>query len=67
MKHRILSAAGASLLVATPAFAHPGDHGEHVMTMALHWLSSPSHSLFAVIGGLIGAAVIVKLARKSRS
>lgn len=70
MKHRILSAAaisGASLIAATPAFAHAGDHGEHVMTMVLHWLSSPSHSLFAVIGGVIFVAAAIKLARKNRA
>ncbi len=70
MKLRILSTAmltGSALLASAPAYAHPGDHGENVLSMALHWLSSPSHSLFAVIGGLAFAAVAVKLVRKNRA
>ena len=70
MKHRISAAAlitGSSLLTAASAHAHPGDHGEHIMTMVLHWLSSPSHSLFAVIGGVALSALIVKTLRKKNS
>ena len=51
-------------LSATPAFAHDGDHSTTVVANIIHWLSSPSHSLFAVIGGLVVAAVIVKISRK---
>lgn len=51
-------------LSATPAFAHDGDHSASFLANIMHWLSSPTHSLFAVIGGLAVAAVIIKLSRK---
>ncbi len=55
-------------LSATPALAHNGDHGAtsfaNIIPKIMHWLSSPTHSLFAVIGGLVIAAVIVKISRK---
>jgi len=63
MKHRILP---ATLLagLSVNAYAHPGDHGEHILANIMHWLSSPTHSLFAVIGGAIVAYAAVKLVRK---
>ncbi len=70
MKHRIISAAaitGASLMAATPAFANGATHGHTTIANIIHWLSSPTHSLFAVIGGIIFVAATVKLARKKRA
>ena len=67
MKHRILLTAALASLPATTAFAHNGDHGEHIMATVMHWLSSPTHSLFAVIGGIVASALIVSLIRKKRA
>ncbi len=70
MKNRILIAsivAGASTIASSSAYAHEGDHSVSFMTNVLHWLSSPSHSLFAVIGGVTLAALIIKGARKTRA
>jgi len=54
----------ALLAMAAPASAHNGDHSLGFIATALHWLSSPTHSLFAVIAGVGISAVIYKLARK---
>ncbi|PHR58226.1 MAG: hypothetical protein COA43_10700 [Robiginitomaculum sp.] len=54
----------AILASATPAFAHIGDHNESVMANLGHWLSSPSHALFAVIGGIVAVVIIVKISKK---
>ena len=70
MKHRKLLAAAIAtpaLLTASNAFAHDGDHSGYILSNVIHWLSSPTHSLFAVIGGVIASAMIVKLVRKSRA
>ena len=68
MTPRILigTAAALSLLPAT-AHAHDGEHAALFLANILHWLSSPSHSLFAVIGGVAIAALIIKAARKNRA
>lgn len=67
MKQRILLTAALATLPATSAFAHNGDHGEHIVATVMHWLSSPTHSLFAVIGGVIASAVIISAIRKKRA
>jgi len=50
--------------LAAPAFAHNGDHGFSFVTAIGHWLTSPSHSLFAVIAGLVGLGLVAKFHRK---
>lgn len=57
----------ASFAAATPAFAHDGDHSAPLLANIMHWLSSPTHALFAVIGGVAVSALIIKIARKSRA
>jgi len=48
----------ATALLATPAYAHDGDHSMGVFATVMHWLSSPTHSLFAVAAG---AGIVVGL------
>ncbi len=70
MKQRILKSAAVTALAALPAanaFAHNGDHGDHFVATIIHWLSSPTHSLFAVIGGVVASAMIVRMVRKKRA
>jgi len=62
-----LTVAFATLLPAAPALAHDGDHSATLLANIAHWLSSPTHSLFAVIGGVIISALIVKAIRKSNA
>ncbi len=50
--------------VAAPAFAHNGEHSFSFVTAIGHWLTSPSHSLFAVIAGLVGLGLVVRFYRK---
>lgn len=67
MKNTALKTAGFALAasaLATPALAHDGDHSFGFVANALHWLSSPTHSLFAVIGGVIVVAAVAKLMKK---
>lgn len=66
MKKTVLKAAAiaAPLLAAAPAFAHDGDHSHGFVATAMHWLSSPTHSLFAVIGGVAVVGAIIALAKK---
>lgn len=54
-----IALSGAALACAVPAFAHTGDHSTSVMTNIAHWVSSPSHALFAIVGG-IAAVLLVK-------
>ncbi len=54
----------AALAVSTPALAHDGDHSLGFVATAMHWLSSPTHSLFAVIGGIAISALIYKAVKK---
>jgi len=54
----------ALMAMAIPASAHNGDHSLGFVATAMHWLSSPTHSLFAVIAGIGISAAIFKLARK---
>lgn len=60
-------ASAASLAMATSAHAHDGDHSATLLANILHWLSSPTHALFAVVGGIAASVLIVKLARKTRA
>ena len=61
---RIILGTVAALAVSAPAFAHNGDHTLGFVATAMHWLSSPTHSLFAVIGGIAVSALIVKALKK---
>ena len=54
----------AALAVSAPALAHDGDHTLGFISTAIHWLSSPTHSLFAVIGGIAISALIYKVSKK---
>lgn len=52
------------LASAVPAFAHTGDHSASVMTNIAHWVSSPSHALLAIGGGIAAVLVVKFLASK---
>jgi len=70
MKHRKLLAAALAmpaLLSGTSAYAHTGDHGENIVTTIIHWLSSPTHSLFAVVAGGAFVALAYRAIRKNRA
>ena len=54
----------AALAGSAPALAHDGDHTLGFVSTAIHWLSSPTHSLFAVIGGIAISALIYKVSKK---
>lgn len=54
----------AALAVSAPALAHNGEHTHGFVATAMHWLSSPTHSLFAVIGGVAVSALIYKAMKK---
>jgi len=62
-----LIAATALFASALPAAAHDGDHSVSMLANIMHWLSSPTHSLFAVIGGLMGAGLIAYISRRKRA
>lgn len=66
VKFTALSGA-VSFAAALPAFAHEGDHSAPVLANIMHWLSSPTHALFAVVAGAAISALIFKLARKNRA
>jgi len=53
-----------ALAVSTPALAHDGEHSHSFVATAIHWLSSPTHSLFAVLGGIAISAIIYKAIKK---
>ncbi len=61
---KTLSGVAVALAAATPALAHDGEHSHSFIATAIHWLSSPSHSLFAVIGGVVVSALIYKAMKK---
>lgn len=63
---KIATIAGA-LTLPTSAYAHDGDHTTTVAANVMHWLASPSHALFAVLGGLAVSALIIRAIRKSRA
>lgn len=56
-----------SLMSASTAFAHEGDHSAFALSTIIHWLSSPTHSLFAVMAGAVFILAAIKLARKNRA
>jgi len=57
----------AALAASTPAFAHTGDHSASIFANIIHWLSSPTHSLFALVSGLIIVGGTVAFTRKKRA
>ena len=61
---KTLSAVAVALAAASPALAHDGEHSHSFVATAIHWLSSPTHSLFAVIGGVVISALIYKAVKK---
>ena len=61
---KIILGVAAALAVSAPALAHDGDHTLGFVATAMHWLSSPTHSLFAVIGGIAISALIFKALKK---
>lgn len=63
---KFASIAGALSLPAA-ASADTGAHHADILTQIIHWLSSPAHALFAVLGGLALSALIITLARKTRA
>lgn len=60
-----ISAAGAALALATPAFAHTGEHNANVVATIIHWASQPTHG-FALLAGAAMLIAAVKLARRAR-
>lgn len=60
-------ATAASLALTGAAHAHDGDHSAPLLANIIHWLSSPSHAFFAVVGGVVLSAVLIKIIRKSRA
>jgi len=61
---KTLSGVAVALAAAAPALAHDGEHSHSFVVTAIHWLSSPTHSLFAVIGGVVISALIYKAIKK---
>jgi len=61
---KIILGVVAALTVSAPALAHDGDHTLGFIATAMHWLSSPTHSLFAVAGGVAISALIYKASKK---
>lgn len=61
---KTLSGVAVALAAAAPALAHDGEHSHGIVATVIHWLSSPTHSLFAVIGGVIVSALIYKAVKK---
>lgn len=61
---KTLSTVAVALAAATPALAHNGEHSHGFVATVIHWLSSPTHSLFAVIGGAVIVALIYKATKK---
>ena len=58
------AATAAALGAAAPAYAHDGDHSFGFVVTAMHWLSSPAHSLFAVIGGIAVVGAVIAIRKK---
>lgn len=63
MKKTVLTLTGA-LALATPAAAHDGDHSLTLLANIGHWLSSPTHALFSVIGVIALTVLAAKIMRK---
>ena len=62
LKTSVISVAMVSLSAA-PAFANPGPHEASFLVNLMHWLTSPTHALLAVVGSAAIVALIVKLKR----
>jgi len=62
LKTSVISVVMASLS-AVPAFAHTGSHEASFLVNPMHWLTSPTHALLAVVGSAAIVALIVKLNR----
>ena len=61
----ILMALG--VVVATPAFAHPGDHSEFTYSsLAAHIVGSPFHAAALVAAGVIVLAAVVMVAKRAK-
>ena len=56
-----LTLTAAAALLAVPASAHVGDHSPSFLQNVLHWVSSPTHALFAVIGSAAVIALVLKI------
>lgn len=63
MKKTALTLAGA-LAFAAPVAAHDGEHNMTILANIGHWLSSPTHALFSVIGVAALITLTAKIARK---
>ncbi len=50
-----------AVLGAIPAAAHTGSHTEALLRTILHWLTSPTHALLAVVGSIAVITLAVKL------
>jgi len=61
---KTLSGVAVAIAAAAPALAHDGEHSHSFVATAIHWLSSPTHSLFAVIGGVVISALIYRAIKK---
>ncbi len=65
---KLTALTGAMMLaLAAPAHAHDGDHSAPILANVIHWLSSPTHALFAVVGGVAISALIITAVRKTRA
>jgi len=68
MKLRKTLSWSAAILMASalPAAAHTGAHTEALMNTVIHWLTSPTHALLAIVGAVTIITLAVKL-KNSRS
>lgn len=71
MRIAILPAACATLALAAPAFAHPGDHLDMTEVLfANHWLHSPFHvglGAATVVAGVFGMRALARRNARARS
>ncbi len=62
----LLILGGTVAAISSPASAHTGDHSAPLLANIIHWLSSPTHALFSVIGvGVITLAFTAMRKRRS--
>lgn len=62
----LLILGGVMTAISSPASAHTGDHSAPLVANIVHWISSPNHALFSVIGVAV-VALVITAARKRRS
>ena len=55
-----LSTLAIASLIAPAAFAHAGSHDSGFMANLVHWLTSPTHAMLAIIGGFTLLALAYK-------